>query len=68
MTCIQMGGSCSVIMSGETADELLSCGYTHVLQNHPEIVQRVMRMSEAERTAWTLDFQARWDQAPTLGE
>ena len=66
MTCVELGGACSKMLSGETADQLLNQGYEHVLQNHPEVVQQVMRMSDAERNAWDLDFQAKWNQASDL--
>lgn len=64
MTCAQLGGPCEKMLMGETADELVQQGYTHVMESHPEIVQQMSQMSETEMAAWNAEFQKKWDQTP----
>jgi Trk K+ transport system NAD-binding subunit len=68
MTCAQMGGpaTCSTIISGNTAEEMVKNGMDHIIQAHPEMASDVKNMTPEATTAWMADFQKKFDAAPEM--
>jgi Trk K+ transport system NAD-binding subunit len=68
MTCAQMGGpaTCSTIISGNTAEEMVKNGMDHIIQTHPEMAADVKNMTPEATAAWMADFQKKFDAAPEM--
>ncbi len=68
MTCAQMGGpaTCSVIISGSTAEEMAKNGGIHVHQNHPEIAKQMDSMTPEDNEKWMADFKPKFDALPEM--
>lgn len=66
MTCAQMGGPCDTAIQGETKDEMMANGMTHVEAAHPEMVADIQAMSpdSPEMVAWQQNFTEEWDKTP----
>ncbi len=68
MTCAQMGGpaTCTTMISGATADEMVANGMTHVTEAHPDMAESMKTMPKETTDKWRADFQAKWDAAPEM--
>ena len=68
MTCAQMGGpsTCSTVISGNTPDEMINNGMTHLNQAHPQMVQDMQSMPKETMENWRAEFQTKWDAAPEM--
>jgi len=67
MTCKEMGGTCDMEIQGETAEEMMENGKSHVHgqmdEGHQNIVKQMEAMSEEEKAAWTQEFKGKFDSA-----
>ena len=61
-----MGGpaTCSVVMTGNSADEMIANGMEHLKQAHPDMVVSMNAMSKEAMDKWRADFQVKFDAAP----
>lgn len=68
MTCAQMGGpaTCTTVISGNTAQEMVDNGMKHLKEAHPEMLADMDKMSDDDKAKWMADFQAKFDAAPTM--
>ena len=68
MTCAQMGGpaTCSVMLTGNTADEMVQNGMAHVMQAHPDMAADIKKMTPEETTTWMAEFQTKFDALPEM--
>lgn len=68
MTCAQMGGpaTCTVVITGNTAEEMVQNGMTHVMQAHPDMAEGIKKMTPEETTAWMTNFQKQFDALPEM--
>jgi hypothetical protein len=63
MTCQQMGGpaTCTVVITGNTAEEMVKNGMDHINQAHPEMAADIKKMTPEATSAWMADFQKKFD-------
>jgi Trk K+ transport system NAD-binding subunit len=68
MTCAQMGGpaTCTTVITGATADEMVKNGTTHVMSSHPDIAEQMKKMTPEQNAAWMADFQKKFDALPEM--
>ncbi len=68
MSCAQIGGpaTCTVMVTGNTADEVVQNGMAHVTEAHPDLLERIQKMTEEETTQWMTDFRKKFDAAPAM--
>jgi hypothetical protein len=68
MTCVQMGGpaTCTAVISGNSADEMVANGTKHLTEAHPDMVEGMKTMSKEAGDQWRADFQKKWDAAPEM--
>lgn len=73
MTCKQMGGPCDTKISGETADDMMQNGATHLEemaeQGDEAHKKAVDMMEEAQQNPesgekWFMEFKAKFDALP----
>jgi hypothetical protein len=66
MTCPAAGGpaTCSAVLTGNTAEEMLADGMKHVTEAHPEIVEQMQNMSKEEMDKFIADFHSKFDALP----
>ena len=66
MTCAQMGGpaTCTTMISGNSADEMVQNGWKHVEQDHPEMFEKMKDMSKESQDKWQQDFLAKYNETP----
>jgi hypothetical protein len=68
ITCAQMGGpaTCSTVITGATAVEMVKNGMDHVNAAHPDMAEAIKKMTPEETTAWMADFQKKFDALPEM--
>lgn len=68
MTCAQMGGpaDCTVMITGNTAEEMVKNGMDHINQAHPEMAADIKKMTPEATTQWMADFQKKFDAAADM--
>jgi len=68
MTCAQMGGpsTCTAVISGNTPEEMIDNGMTHLNQAHPQMVKDMQSMPKETMEKWRAEFQGKWDAAPEM--
>jgi predicted small metal-binding protein len=68
MTCAQMGGpeTCTFVVSGATAEEMVGNGMGHVTGTHPEMAAQIKRMTPEETTQWMEEFRKKFEAAPEM--
>ena len=70
MTCRQMGGPCDMPIHGETADEMMNNGATHIRESNDEGHKKVLAMMEemqknpASGKQWNDDFAKKFAELP----
>lgn len=64
MTCSAMGGPCEATITGNTPDEMIANGTTHVNEAHPELAESMKTMPKEALDKWNTDFQAKWEATP----
>ncbi|MEJ0021264.1 MAG: hypothetical protein WDN47_01640 [Candidatus Doudnabacteria bacterium] len=66
--CSQMGGpaDCTVMISGNTPEEMVSNGMVHINQAHPELAEQVKKMTPEETTKWMDDFKKKFSALPEM--
>lgn len=68
MTCTQMGGSCSAVITGETAEDMAQNGMVHVLEAHPDMAEQIKAMTPEETSKWMEEFSAKFESAEEVSE
>ena len=68
ITCAQMGGpaTCTVVHSGNTAQEMAENAMKHVEAAHPEMAADIKKMTPEETSKWMADFQPKFDALPEM--
>jgi predicted small metal-binding protein len=66
MTCAQLGGPCEEKISGNTPDELMANGMTHLEAAHPEMAADVKEASpeDPKMVEWSKKFKEDWEKTP----
>ena len=70
ITCRQMGGPCDAPIHGETAEEMMNNGATHVRETNDEGHKQVLAMMEEMQKdpvagqKWNEDFAKKFAEAP----
>ena len=66
ITCREMGGDCDAVVTGETAEELMTNGKKHVHDlaesgddAHKGVVERRKQLSEEDNKKWADEFTAK---------
>jgi hypothetical protein len=68
MTCPAAGGpaTCTGVLKGNTADEMVANGMKHVTAAHPDMAADIKKMSKEDMAKWMADFQKKFDALPEL--
>lgn len=70
MTCAEMGGpaTCTTLISGNTPDEMVANGMTHLESTHPDMAASVKnaKPDDPMMVKWNEDFKKKWDAAPEM--
>jgi predicted small metal-binding protein len=64
MTCRQMGGTCDAEITADTSSEMAKKMTAHVMEKHPDVAERMKKMTEPEHKQWEDDFHKKWEKAP----
>lgn len=64
MTCRQLGGTCDETFSTNSVEEMKNRGLAHGEEAHPEVIERINKMSPEEKEEFDARIQAQWDAAP----
>ena len=66
MTCPAAGGpaTCTAVLSGNTAEEMMADGMKHVKEAHPEMAADIAKMTPEESTKFMADFHSKFDSLP----
>ncbi len=66
MTCADMGGpaSCSVVISGETPEEMIANGMKHLNKAHPDMLADMKAMPKEDGDKWRAEFMKKWEMTP----
>lgn len=70
-TCRDLKGACDEVIMGETAEEMGENSRKHVMEkiqagdvDHKAAMEDMMKLSEAEQTAWYEGFKNSFDSLP----
>lgn len=68
MSCPAMGGpaDCTTVLSGNTAEEIVTNGTTHVMEAHPDIAAQMNAMSDEDKAKWMEEFRTKFNAAPEM--
>ena len=68
ITCPAMGGpaTCTAVLTGNTAEEMVASGMKHVEEAHPEMAADIKKMSSEDMAKWMADFHPKFDALPEL--
>lgn len=68
MTCPAMGGpaTCTAVLSGNTAEEMVADGTKHVKEAHPEMAADIAKMSPEDMAKWMAEFKPKFDALPEM--
>ena len=68
MTCPAMGGpdTCTTLLSGNTAEEMVADGMKHVEAAHPEMAENIKKMTPEEMATWMAEFKPKFDALPDM--
>ncbi len=66
MTCPAMGGpaTCTAVLAGNTAEEMVANGTKHVMESHPEIAADMAKMTPEDMAKWNAEFKTKFDALP----
>ena len=66
MTCATAGGpsTCSAVLSGNTAEEMMESGMKHVTEAHPEMAAEMQKMPKEDMAKFMAEFHAKFDALP----
>ncbi len=61
--CSQLGGPavCMEVITGATAEEMISNGWAHLQAAHPEVAQNIMSNPKDVNDKWMGEFKAKFD-------
>ena len=63
MTCRQLGGTCDQKLSAETWDEMVQTMTKHVMENHPDVAEKMKAMHEQDPKKWGKEMKPKWEAA-----
>jgi hypothetical protein len=68
ITCPAMGGpaTCTAVLTGNTAEEMVASGMKHVTEAHPEMAADIQTMSKEDTAKWFAEFQGKFNALPEL--
>lgn len=68
MTCAQMGGpaDCTTMITGNTAEEMVQNGMTHINEAHPQMAVDIKKMTPEETSKWMADFRVKFDASAEM--
>lgn len=68
MTCPAAGGpaTCTDVLTGNTAEEMMANGMKHVAEAHPEMMADIEKMSDEEKANFFAEFQHKFDALPEM--
>jgi hypothetical protein len=68
MTCPAMGGpaTCTAVLKGSTAEEMVADGMKHVTEAHPEMGADIKKMTPEATAKWMAEFKPKFDALPEL--
>jgi len=66
MTCKQMGGPCDANVQGETPEEMMQNGMTHLEQAHPKMATDIKATpkDDPRMVEWNKKFMTDWENTP----
>lgn len=64
MTCAELGGACDQKLSAETWDEMIKKMTAHVMDQHPDVAEKMKAMHEADPEQWGKEMKPKWEAAP----
>jgi hypothetical protein len=66
MTCSAAGGpaTCTTVLSGNTAEEMVANGMKHVTEAHPEMAADIAKMTPEDTAKWMAEFHGKFDALP----
>ena len=68
MTCSAAGGpaTCTAVLMGNTAEEMVANGTKHVAEAHPEMAADIKSMSKEAMDEWKTGFDKTWNALPEM--
>ena len=68
ITCPAMGGpaTCTAVLKGNTAEEMVADGMKHVTEAHPEMAADIQKMSPEDTAKWMAEFHVKFDALPEV--
>ena len=63
MTCRQLGGTCDQKLSAETWDDMVQTMTKHVMENHPDVAEKMKAMHEQDPKKWGKEMKPKWEAA-----
>ena len=64
--CSELGGpaTCNEMISGSTADEMVTNGWKHLQEAHPEVAQNIMNNPKDVNDKWMTEFKEKFESLP----
>lgn len=68
ITCPAMGGptTCTAVLKGNTAEEMVADGMKHVTEVHPEMAADIAKMTPEDTAKWMAEFHPKFDALPEM--
>jgi predicted small metal-binding protein len=68
LKCSEMGGpaTCDTMIKGANADELISSGWQHIQEAHPEMAEGIKNNPKEVNDKWQADFKVKVDALPEM--
>lgn len=68
MKCSELGGVCDELIAGETWDETVEEMTAHVMDNHPDVAEKMEKMHKKNPKAWSKKYKPKWESVPETAE
>lgn len=59
-----MDGPCETVISGNSPEEVMGNGWTHMEEAHPDMAASMKDMPQEAKDEWSKKFRAQWETAP----
>ena len=63
MTCRELGGKCDQKLYAYTWGEMVQVMTKHVMDKHPDVVNKMEKMHNEDPKAWGREMKPKWDAA-----
>jgi predicted small metal-binding protein len=63
MTCVELGGDCSFVLTAETCEGMIEAMWNHLTEKHPVMLSAIVTTNEQE---WRNAIRAEWDATPAV--